>query len=81
MNVRRWKFNFIDSDGCKRYDWIKALSIKHVRAIISSRCKGKQEVKSILSSTDKAHYVRPYGKIMLAVWEGLTTPQSHEMLI
>ena len=80
MNVRRWHFRFVDEDGVKRQDWIKARSKKHARDIIASRCKNKPEITSVMSSTEKTTYLRPFGKISLAIWESLTTPISLEMM-
>ena len=80
MNVRRWHFRFVDEDGIKRQDWIKARSKNHAKAIIATRCKNKTEITSVMSSKDKTAYLRPFGKISLAIWESLTTPTSCEML-
>jgi len=82
MNVRRWKFYFVDAEGHLRTDWLKAISKNHVKRVIASRCKNKTEIDMLHPTGEftKTNYARPFGRIRLAVWEGLTTPQSLEML-
>ena len=77
MNVRRWKFNFTDNEGNRRFDFIKAMSKKHVMAIIKSRCKSGYKIKSLFPDGDRqsARYARPLGRVRLVCWEGLTSPE------
>jgi hypothetical protein len=80
MNVRRWKFSFMDAEGYKRFDWVKAISKKHARAIIKSRCKAKKRLLSFFPSGQDIYtkYARHFGPIKLACWESLTTPKGHD---
>lgn len=64
MNVRRWLYGFIDQDGTKHKEEIRAASKRHAARIIATRIKNNSPLVDRSGFKMKACHAKRIGRIV-----------------